>query len=409
MEKKITDKRNLFTSAIIGVLLSFPVTGFIYGFSACSLLTQSEIDSILETDVNVPEEVLQYATKLLVFGGCTEGGYGGDVNDCYVVDLKFTKTAASSASLSAAGAGELSFYSTRELLQLLRNPDSSHVTNKIIATFSENLTGGDTAAITRAYHSSNIILYNNERTMIVFGGLHEHQSCNSLQMLDIRTNSWSSPIALGTPPSARFGHSDTYHPSLDKLIICSGSDGNDLTRNGRELRDIHILSIIRGSPQDGDSLVWSTPVISPEISKCLPGRCHSAGLCGNKIFFFGGGARNSADMSVYDIVSETAYRPKVYIDESEELPIRRVSSVGLQIGTRFFIHGGWSNQARELGDLWSVDLSYSSAAVSDDTVEMGTSAAPETSASTGNKYLDFVIHFLFICLIAYLLRLISFV
>lgn len=35
MEKKITDKRNLFTSAIIGVLLSFPVTGFIYGFSIC--------------------------------------------------------------------------------------------------------------------------------------------------------------------------------------------------------------------------------------------------------------------------------------------------------------------------------------------------------------------------------------
>jgi len=33
MEKKITDKRNLFTSAIISVLLSFPVTGFIYGFS----------------------------------------------------------------------------------------------------------------------------------------------------------------------------------------------------------------------------------------------------------------------------------------------------------------------------------------------------------------------------------------
>ena len=35
MEKKITDKRNLFTSAIISVLLSFPVTGFIYGFSIC--------------------------------------------------------------------------------------------------------------------------------------------------------------------------------------------------------------------------------------------------------------------------------------------------------------------------------------------------------------------------------------
>ena len=33
MEKKIIVKRNLFTSAIISVLLSFPITGFIYGFS----------------------------------------------------------------------------------------------------------------------------------------------------------------------------------------------------------------------------------------------------------------------------------------------------------------------------------------------------------------------------------------
>ncbi|UTN03060.1 hypothetical protein L0669_17185 [Flavobacterium bizetiae] len=36
MEKKTTtDRKILFTSAIIGVLLSFPVTGFIYGFSSC--------------------------------------------------------------------------------------------------------------------------------------------------------------------------------------------------------------------------------------------------------------------------------------------------------------------------------------------------------------------------------------
>lgn len=36
MEKKITtDRKILYTSAIIGVLLSFPLTGFIYGFSIC--------------------------------------------------------------------------------------------------------------------------------------------------------------------------------------------------------------------------------------------------------------------------------------------------------------------------------------------------------------------------------------
>lgn len=36
MEKKITiDRKILYTSAIIGVLLSFPITGFIYGFSIC--------------------------------------------------------------------------------------------------------------------------------------------------------------------------------------------------------------------------------------------------------------------------------------------------------------------------------------------------------------------------------------
>jgi hypothetical protein len=36
MDKKVTtDKRILFTSAIMGILLSFPLTGFIYGFSIC--------------------------------------------------------------------------------------------------------------------------------------------------------------------------------------------------------------------------------------------------------------------------------------------------------------------------------------------------------------------------------------
>ncbi|MFH7001333.1 hypothetical protein [Flavobacterium bizetiae] len=36
MEKKTTtDRKILYTSAIIGVLLSFPLTGFIYGFATC--------------------------------------------------------------------------------------------------------------------------------------------------------------------------------------------------------------------------------------------------------------------------------------------------------------------------------------------------------------------------------------
>jgi uncharacterized membrane protein YeaQ/YmgE (transglycosylase-associated protein family) len=36
MEKKTTSERKLlFISAIIGILFSFPLTGFIYGFSVC--------------------------------------------------------------------------------------------------------------------------------------------------------------------------------------------------------------------------------------------------------------------------------------------------------------------------------------------------------------------------------------
>lgn len=116
--------------------------------------------------------------------------------------------------------------------------------------------------------------------MLVWGGLHQRGPTAELELLDIPSRVWrkgchspgwfdlllltpvSPPVdscpgdAAGQEPSPRFGHScvsvpcvpwpgDTFGTSVGRLIFTGGSDGSDLVRNGRELREVRCAS---GSP-----------------------------------------------------------------------------------------------------------------------------------------------------------------
>ena len=64
----------------------------------------------------------------------------------------------------------------------------------------------------------------------------------SLECMNCSNLQWHTALNhSGVEPSPRFGHSCTYHPRTNSLIIIGGSDGTDLVRNGEELREVCLL------------------------------------------------------------------------------------------------------------------------------------------------------------------------
>jgi len=86
-------------------------------------------------------------------------------------------------------------------------------------------------------------------------------------------------IPSGSEPSPRFGHSLTYIASLNGVVLVGGSDGNDLVRNGQELRDVYVLRIHRsGDSQHTFTFEWFRCELELESrdgsNTLVPGRCH---------------------------------------------------------------------------------------------------------------------------------------
>ena len=239
---------------------------------------------------------------------------------------------------------------------------------------------------------------------LVWGGLHHNRPVGRLEFYDLSTGCWQRPTPSqerGNPPSERFGHSSVYVPTSRTLLLCGGSDGNNLTRNGRELRDLHVLQLLPGGGADEGLFSWSK--VRVDCPSIINGRCHSCALVDNrKVIYFGGAAGNTNEVSIVDLenlssatmhlpddtphhststVSATGsaelieqvrrhvdpqaprdapsnvhiYRPRMF---GLILPHKRVSSAGAAVGRYFYIQGGWNNSLREFGDLWRLDLAY---------------------------------------------------
>ncbi len=327
-----------------------PINRFVYGFTVSSLCLPDELDYLYNSSDKAPSN---YSKRLILFGGLTLGGYRGDVNGMYTFDVSFFD-AETNEEISDIDAFSCNY------------PIFSR------ARWSGNLTSHqrvDAAAlvpITRGYHTANVIKLNGDRRcLVLFGGLHDHEPCNSLEIYDIDSNTWvyngdnttcsslQQYVVSGAGPCGRFGHSSTLIGN--KLYVCSGSDGNDLIRNGSELKDLYILEFSYAH----NRLTWSQPIIPNNIPHFFyPGRCHTATVSGDKIFFFGGGASHSNDIVVFDTRTNALSLPELCVDEEGLFVTPRLSAIAVSRGVELFIFGGFSRDYGQFGDLWKVDLAF---------------------------------------------------
>eukprot|EP01031_Cornospumella_fuschlensis_P043179 gene43179-52777_t len=322
--------------------------------------------------------------EFYIFGGCTEGGYSGDCNDFYKLTLTFLPTDPSSApgsheilpheggewQLKKARVGELYCIATYSPSLL---PHPSTYTPHPVASSSGSATA-PLLPITRAYHSCVHIrssLGGQGGGLLLWGGLHERRVVGRPEYLQLPQLACQAVEAAGSAPSPRFGHSmveveNASTGNVQVLVMTGGSNGNDLLRNGRELKEIFVLTVQASSDPvniPGPTLTWSSLPIHNLLHRrhLLPGRCHVCWSTGTgRLVYFGGGAKNSARVVVLDLPkdgveldravdSEARIRcPTIY---SEDEPVKRVSSAGCLIGGRFLVvFGGWNNHFREMGD-----------------------------------------------------------
>jgi len=92
-------------------------------------------------------------------------------------------------------------------------------------------------------------------SLLVWGGLHHRAPTTRLELCDLTSHTWREVVAQGEEPSPRFGHScvpllaadwaegtekttGAGEVAVDRLVFTGGSDGSDLVRNGRELREV---------------------------------------------------------------------------------------------------------------------------------------------------------------------------
>ncbi|KAJ1412807.1 hypothetical protein B484DRAFT_455238 [Ochromonadaceae sp. CCMP2298] len=314
------------------------------------------VNLVRTRNINVPSFRYGFSTavhkgRLVVFGGCANGGYSGDVNNLYFVDLSFRVAPSASASVPSASAGpdpetpapetlHMNCVTTQDNMPTPAPAWDAHWARirsapvgavlAARATHSNNLTpplppAGALKPWTRGYHSASTITLDGRDCMIVWGGLHGRKPTARMEILDLDTLAWRRGDYRGTEPAPRFGHSCITMSdedsggdsgagggvSVDRLVFTGGSDGNDLMRSGQELREIHVLHVVRSAvagkgPASQDVLVWSTPRLdvlprSMTLDAAIPGRCHCACQAGNKILFYSGGAQHRNTISTLHV------------------------------------------------------------------------------------------------------------
>jgi hypothetical protein len=148
-----------------------------------------------------------YRNKVYVYGGCSEGGYGGDCNDLYCVEFKFVKGDLDTNDITAEG--KSFFHHDRNVPELtiknntvsLEKDNSEEVTNvpinywdNIVASYSDNLAlsirSMSSAGYSRGYHCTTVLHYQKKDYLLALGGLHDHEVIIRLEIYDFETNLW---------------------------------------------------------------------------------------------------------------------------------------------------------------------------------------------------------------------------
>lgn len=143
----------------------------------------------------------------------------------------------------------------------------------------------------RQWHSATYIP--GRQQLIAFGGESLQIGCknkmdkvvtsDTLRVLDTEIMLWYPPAASGDIPTGRSGHTATFFPETNELILFGG------VRGSKWLNSVTVLDVNRW--------IWTTPNIMGTAPK--PRSYHSATAVGSKLVVFGGNNKNSCFNSVH--------------------------------------------------------------------------------------------------------------
>ncbi|KAH8550505.1 hypothetical protein BGW37DRAFT_66887 [Umbelopsis sp. PMI_123] len=193
-----------------------------------------------------------------------------------------------------------------------------------IQTTGQNLVGLWRPSFTRVHNK-----------LYIFGG--GGQVTTDLHVLDLVDMRWSTVQTKGTPPKKRYGHTAVLW--RHHIIIFGGCKETQDYCN-----DVHVFDVQKNT--------W----ISPDIRGDLPAAryLHSAAVYDNKMFVYGGFAKNPECTYVLDELSILDLETFTWSNR-HAIPPRYNHSCTL-IGHKMYIFGGKDEHGNTVSDLFTINL-----------------------------------------------------
>lgn len=202
-----------------------------------------------------------------VFGGVTMGGYQGDINDFYLLELNFEEVSTHGlesdglngkrGGVNASNQGGSGKKGRSDADSSNSSPGTKTVCRSVRVLRPSDLLGQPLTS--RAYATMTLLSRVDSSSpalsaplrLLILGGIHQGQAILQPEVLTFLgaveaegemgrrgdAGSWevTCPRIPGPEPSVRMGHSCSFLPRLGCVVVVGGSNGSDLLRNGREL------------------------------------------------------------------------------------------------------------------------------------------------------------------------------
>ncbi|XP_024545507.1 acyl-CoA-binding domain-containing protein 6 isoform X3 [Selaginella moellendorffii] len=175
--------------------------------------------------------------------------------------------------------------------------------------------------------------------------------CSTIMEIDVR-NEWLSPLVSGRRPAARYQHAAAV--VHDKMFVIGGN------HNGRYLNDVQVLDLRTLTWSKVEQKLPTSPLSSsmppiPSNQILSPCAGHSLIRKNRMLFVVGGHSKNSPDsVSVHAFDTET-FTWSLFPTYGQAPIARRGQSVSL-IGSNLVMFGGEDSKRRLLNDLNIFDL-----------------------------------------------------
>ncbi|KAK4476702.1 hypothetical protein RD792_015862 [Penstemon davidsonii] len=182
-----------------------------------------------------------------------------------------------------------------------------------------------TGGLTYSCAGHSLIPWDGNKLLAVAGHAKDPSETLQVKVFDLQTCTWSTLKTYGKPPVSRGGQSVTV--AEQTLVIFGGQDANTSLLN-----DLHIL--------DMETMTWDeidTLGVPPS-----PRSDHAAAVhADHYLLIFGGGSHATCfnDLHVLDLQTMEWSRPT----QQGEIPSPRAGHAGVTVGENWFIAGGGNN------------------------------------------------------------------